>query len=179
MSRWNTFAYVSPPCRRRSAGSSSPGVGVNRYNQPRSRYKEPALVVPGGLIQFARFTVGRAGAARSPRLGVVPRRRATLQNTLQLRDHLGVRLPILVLPRRRFASPVARPIHAALAPARLVKKLHRSATSRVRVQQQLRVLQHRSAGVTSHFHDWRSSRTRSFPPFASFLETDDFLAFLT
>lgn len=150
----NTFAYMSSPSRRRSAGSSPPGVGVNRYDQPRSGYEKSTLTIPC-LIQFARFTVSRAAVTRSPRLAILPDRRvnaATIQNTLQLGDHLGIRLSVLVLPRRRFASCVTCPIDATLAPAGLVKKLHRPSSSRVRVQQQLWVLQHRSARITSHFH---------------------------
>lgn len=164
----NTFAYLSPPERRRGAGSSSPGVGVNRYDQPRPRYEKSTFVI-SRLVELARFAVTGPSAARSPRLWILSRggsNAAIPENTLELGDHLGVRLPVFVLPRWRLASSIAgRPVHATLSPTGLVEKLHGPPPSRVRVQQQFWILQHRSAGVTSHFHGLDSLATLPFPFF--------------
>lgn len=133
----NTFAYLSPSERRRGAGSSSPGVGVNRYDQPRPRYEKSTFVI-SRLVEFARFAVTGPSAARSPRLRLLSRgwsNAAIPKNTLELGDHLGVRLPVFVLPRRRLASSIAGPVHATLSPTGLVEKLHGPPSSRVRVQQ--------------------------------------------
>lgn len=149
----NTFA-LSPPGRRRSASPSFPGVGVNWHYQPRPRYKESTLLV-ATLIHLG-FAVGTRGTARSPGLGVhfIWADPATLQDTLQLRDDLRVRLFVLIimLLSRSLVSRIVHPVHSTFAPAGLVKEAHSSASGCIRVQQQLWVLQDRSARIASDFH---------------------------
>lgn len=176
-----TFVKLPPACRRWCASSPLPRVSVNRHDEPGPGNEKSPLAVPR-LVDLRGLAVrGAAVRPLGPAVPLVPD--LAVEDTFQLTDHLGVRLLRIhgilavaagaVFPAGFVLAPrmILGPVHVALAPTRLVQELHRATSSRVRVQNQLRVLEDRPTGITSHFHlllQLRRILSRAFFSLATF-----------
>lgn len=137
---------------------------MNRHDQSRSRNEETPLSVGlrWRLVHLGALAVGAAGSP-GPRVLLPRRGRWILQRGLVPRHHyVGVGplvgLVVRLLGGNFAAAAAVGPVHPALPPTGLVEQLHGPAARRVRVQEELRVLQDRPAGITSDLHDLESSR---------------------